>query len=243
MAKSLSELGHRRRRAPKVDAHLLGAAVSEYLKFRLVMERNLSEPLTECLVCDGLMSLQRPAGPVTIDGCLKMMSFLLKFMDVRPEYFAVNGLFLDENRKARWASFLEDLRITKRHNEADENDANLHCARGVGSKDTRLASFGLEEAICSHCKVLLISDMTENEHYATSALFTLDVLAPGGHRTLIKDVACLYTKYRDRVVQELREEADRMPLDKEEEKEALRQIASQLASVAVQHNLMHIRGR
>lgn len=128
------------------------------------MERNTSEPVQECMVCEGLVALERPAGPVTIDGCLKMMSFQPHYPDSRVEYFAENSLFLEEARKAGWETLLQRHGVTKKDNGAEDGDADLRCARGAGRKNSRLASHGLEEAICTHNQVLMVSDMLENEH-------------------------------------------------------------------------------
>lgn len=73
------------------------------------------------------------------------------------------------------------------------------------------------------------------------------MLTPGGHRRLIKDIACLYTKWSDRVVRQLREAAEQVPFDgtphAENEKDTLLACASSLESVQIKHNMMHLRGK
>lgn len=168
MAKVLTEVGLRQRGTKEpVKAHVLGVALDEFFKLRCVYARALGEPVQQCLICDGLEGLGLPAGPVVIDGCLKLLNFMPKYPE-KPgaAYFQDDSLFLAEERKHEWAKWLEAHGLVK--NSDGKNDAaaadnamdtNLHCAREVGQRDKRLASHGLEEAICAHNTVLGVSNM------------------------------------------------------------------------------------
>lgn len=160
-AEALMEMGRRAGRTASIDSALLGKCIDEYLTSRVVYERNLQEPVQQCINCHGLVEgVNQPAGALMIDGNSKLQCYARGKPDERKPYHATEGIWIDEEVKDKFEEVLRERNLMKKDNEGNpDSDTNLRCARGTGTSKTSLASRGVESCVCTHASLLCASDM------------------------------------------------------------------------------------